>query len=93
MKIDVHFDWVPFDSLVVTWHGIKLDTSQITRYKNWRRQHTTHALACENIRFSSLFVAEDVSRETSSATKSEEKRMFSQATHTLGRNLTFRASL
>ena len=36
-------------------------------------------LACENIRFSSLFVAEDVSRGTSSATKSEEKRMFSQA--------------
>ena len=33
-------------------------------------------LACENIRFSSLVVAEDVSR---GATKSEEKRMFSQA--------------
>ena len=41
-----------------------------------------HTLACENIRFSSLFVAEDVSRETSSATKSEEKRMFSQANQT-----------
>ena len=40
-----------------------------------------HFVACENIRFSSLFVAEDVSRETSSATKSEEKRMFSQASH------------
>ena len=37
-------------------------------------------LACENIRFFSLVVAEDVSRETSTATKSEEKRMFSQAT-------------
>ena len=42
-------------------------------------------LACENIRFSSLFVAGDVSRrgtpprETSPAAKSEEKRMFSQA--------------
>ena len=36
-------------------------------------------IACEDIRFSSLFVADDVSRETSSATKSEEKRMFSQA--------------
>ena len=36
-------------------------------------------VACENIRFSSFFVAEDVPRETSSATKSEEKRMFSQA--------------
>ena len=36
-------------------------------------------IACENIRFSSLFAAGDVSRETSQATKSEEKRMFSQA--------------
>ena len=36
-------------------------------------------LACENIRFSSLFVAEDVPHETSTATKREEKRMFSQA--------------
>ena len=36
-------------------------------------------LACENIRFSSLFAAGVVSRETSPATKSEEKRMFSQA--------------
>ena len=35
-------------------------------------------LACENIRFSSRFAAWDVSRETSSAAKSEEKRMFSQ---------------
>ena len=41
--------------------------------------HPLTEVACENIRFSSLFVAEDVSRETSSATKSEEKRMFSQA--------------
>ena len=36
-------------------------------------------VACESIRFSSLFAAGDVSRETSPATKSEEKRMFSQA--------------
>ena len=36
-------------------------------------------VACENIRFSSLFVAGDVSRETSPAAKSEKKRMFSQA--------------
>ena len=35
--------------------------------------------ACKNIRFSSLFAAWDVSRETSPAAKSEEKRMFSQA--------------
>ena len=39
-------------------------------------------IACENIRFSSLFAAGDVSRETSSATKSEKKRMFSQAMKT-----------
>ena len=37
-------------------------------------------LASENIRFSSLFAAGDVSRETSLAAKSMEKRMFSQAT-------------
>ena len=37
-------------------------------------------LACENIRFSSLFAAGDVSRGgTSPVAKSEEKRMFSQA--------------
>ena len=36
-------------------------------------------LACENIRFSSLFAAVDVSRETSPGAKSEDKRMFSQA--------------
>ena len=36
-------------------------------------------VACENIRFSPLVVAGDVSRETSPAMKSEEKRMFSQA--------------
>ena len=35
-------------------------------------------VACENIRFSSLFAAGTL-RETSQATKSEEKRMFSQA--------------
>ena len=33
-------------------------------------------LACENIRFSSLFAAGDVSCETSPAEKSVEKRMF-----------------
>ena len=40
-------------------------------------------LACENIRFSSLFAARDVSRESSPAAKSEEKRMFSQAMENL----------
>ena len=36
-------------------------------------------LACENIRFSSLFAAARRKRETSPAAKSEEKRMLSQA--------------
>ena len=40
----------------------------------------TTVLAYENMRFSSLFAAGDVSRETFPAAKSEEKRMFSQAT-------------
>ena len=38
-------------------------------------------LACENIRFSSLFVAGEVSRETPPAAKSKGKRMFWQATN------------
>ena len=38
-------------------------------------------LACENIPFYSLFAAEEVSRETSPAAKSEGKRMFWQATN------------
>ena len=36
-------------------------------------------LACENIRFFSLFAAGEISRGTSPAAKSEEKRMFSKA--------------
>ena len=52
---------------------------------NFARDHAflyvSFPLACENIRFSSLFATGDVpSRETSPAAKSEEKRMFSQAT-------------
>ena len=39
---------------------------------------TNKTVACENIRFFSLFVAGDVSCETSPATKSEKKRMFLQ---------------
>ena len=42
-------------------------------------------LACENISFSSLFAAWDVSRET----KSEEKRMFSQASFSLALQSSF----
>ena len=34
-------------------------------------------LTCESSRFSSLFVAKDVSRETPPAANSEEKRLFS----------------
>ena len=41
--------------------------------------HGVLYLACEKIRFSSLFASEDVSRETSPAANSEEKRIFSQA--------------
>ena len=45
----------------------------------------SNLVACENIRFSSLFAAGDdvPPRETSPAAKSEEKRMFSQATNLL----------
>ena len=46
------------------------------------KDETNETLACENIRFSSLFAAGDVLRETSPAAKSEEKRMFSQANET-----------
>ena len=50
----------------------------------WRKVHIVpFRLACENIRFSLLLVDGDVSRETSPAAKSEEKRMFSQATFRL----------
>ena len=42
--------------------------------------HVSIALvACENIRFSLLFAAGDVSHETCPAAKSKEKRTFSQA--------------
>ena len=43
----------------------------------------SNLVACENIRFSSLFAAGDdvPPRETSPVAKSEEKRMFSQATN------------
>ena len=40
--------------------------------------HTKKQKTQENSRFSSLFAAGGVSRETSSAAKSEEKRLFSQ---------------
>ena len=52
-----------------------------------KNKQTKSTLACENIRFSSLFPAGDVSRETSPAAKSEEKRMFSQAKSTSGQNI------
>ena len=48
---------------------------------SWLNCRVQNFLACENIRFSSLFAAGDV---TSPAAKSEEKRMFSQAKNFLG---------
>ena len=51
----------------------------------WPKNDKTH-LACENIRFSSLFAAGAFRAERPSAAKSEEKRMFSQAkTHPANR--------
>ena len=44
-------------------------------YKVWETLFGWH-VACKNIRFSSLFVAEDVSRETSTATESVENGCF-----------------
>ena len=52
-----------------------------------KNKQTKSTLAWENIRFSSLLPAGDVSRETSPAAKSEEKRMFSQAKSTRGQNI------
>ena len=63
----------------------------INIYMPWQLERSTWIIACENIRFSSLWFASSVwnfcrwvadvpPRETSPATKSEEKRMFSQAT-------------
>ena len=49
------------------------------RKKSKGRKYGGNIVACENIRFSSLFAAGDVPRETSPSAKSEEKRMFSQA--------------
>ena len=48
---------------------------------SWLNYRVQNFLACENIRFSSLSAAGDV---TSPAAKSEEKRMFSQAKNFLG---------
>ena len=53
------------------------------KFRPATRKEAALILACENIRFSSLLAVGD---ETSPAAKSEEKRMFSQAT--LIRNLT-----
>lgn len=47
-----------------------------------RGHNNRQPLACEDIRFSSLFAVGDVSRKTSPAAKSREKRMFSQANAT-----------
>ena len=52
-------------------HGTK-EMLGVVGWKVW-------PVACENIRFSSLFADGDVSRETSPAAKSKEKGMFSKA--------------
>ena len=57
----------------------KLGTN-IWRIERDRIGAKTFEVACENIRFSSLFAAGDVWRETPPEAKSEEKRIFSQAT-------------
>ena len=63
----------------------QIDLALVTRGSAWQLHLVSvfcaveRCLACENIRFFSFLVAGDVSRETSPAAKSEEKRMFSQA--------------
>ena len=64
--------------LVIEQPGFGKKKINLTYYKHTL---TTKRIACENIGFSSLFAAVDVSRGgTSTAATSEEKRMFSQAT-------------
>ena len=57
--------------------------SSLIILKTLSRGQNYYIIACENIRFSSLFAAGDVPRETSPSAKSEEKRMFSQANYTM----------
>ena len=52
---------------------------KIAKQNDYTEPKGKERVACENIRFSSLFAAGNVPRETSPSAKSEEKRMFSQA--------------
>ena len=82
--------WVHSPSFIITSLNPPLNPLLDLSRASWVRQNQEdiYSIACENIRFSSLFASGDVSRvsfrfvpprETSPAAKSEEKRMFSQA--------------
>ena len=82
--------WVYSPSFIITSLNPPLNPLLDLSRASWVRQNQEdiYSIACENIRFSSLFASGDVSRvsfrfvpprETSPAAKSEEKRMFSQA--------------
>ena len=66
----------------IKFHKIYLFFKYVRGWFNIRFWVVHVLVACENIRFFSLFAAGDVSRETSPAAKSVDKRMFSQATST-----------
>ena len=56
-------------------HKHDSNQSKATVICDHKSEKTRSVVTCENIRFFSLFAAGDVSRETSPATKSEEKRI------------------
>ena len=66
----------------LSWSWVPKNHIQVEKERKFRPRlfasSIIHVLACENIRFSSVFAAEHVF-ETSSSKKNEEKRMFSQA--------------
>ena len=78
VRVSVFRNWLVDDS--DSWGAQTTTTATATKtsLKKWSRAASN--VACENIRFSSLFASGGVSRQTSPAAKSEEKRMFSQAT-------------
>ena len=71
------FSWTSIESFKIQ---LQKKSTNIWRIERDRIGAKTFEVAYENIRFSSLFATGDVSRETPPAAKSEEKRMFSQAT-------------